>query len=189
LVILSLLVTALVASPFIMVLAGFSFGINSPCGGPHANLMAGDYVVWDMEVVYAPETVTHTIWVWNITGSGESTFTMHTSTIFYNGTVSYENDSRDFSYWPHIGCAFGDSNINATPTVETIHTAFGEKRVYHYHCPEKSNLDGGSIPPSDTYIGVDTNVVYQSYSFGPGADITFTLKDTNAQSILDGDKL
>jgi hypothetical protein len=172
-----------------MVLAGFSFGINSPCGGPHANLMAGDYVVWDMEVVYAPETVTHTIWVWNITGSGESTFTMHTSTIFYNGTVSYENDSRDFSYWPHIGCAFGDSNINATPTVETIHTAFGEKRVYHYHCPEKSNLDGGSIPPSDTYIGVDTNVVYQSYSFGPGADITFTLKDTNAQSILDGDKL
>lgn len=188
-VVLSLLIVALLASPFLLTLAGFSFGTNNLNTGPHAKLVANDIIVWDLATAYTPESVMHTIGVWNITGSGDSTFTMHTSTIFYDGTVNYENDSREHSYWPHIGYYFGDSNNNATPTIETIHTALGEKRVYHYHCAEKSLGDGGSIPPSDTYIGVDTNVVYLSSSFGPGANITYTLKDTNAQSILNGDRL
>jgi hypothetical protein len=189
-VILSLLVVILAASPFMLVLAGLPFGTDDLNAGQHAKLMANDLIVWDQAIAYTPESVMHTTEVWNITGSGDRTFTMHTYAMDRDGSVSYDNDSREHSYWPHIGYAFSDSNDNnATPTIEMIQTAFGEKRAYHYHCPERSLGDGGSIPPSDTYIGVDTNVVYLSHSFSPGADITFTLKDTNAQSILNGDGL
>ncbi len=183
LILLSLLIVAVFTSPFLMVLAGLPFG------GPHANLEAGDYLIWDQAVAYNSESVMHTTIVWNITGSSYRSFTMHNYDIYYNGTVVYHNESRDYSYWPHIGYALSDtSNNNATPTIETVQTAFGEKRVYHYHCPEKSLGDGGSIPPSDTYIGVDTKVVYTTVTIDPGLSVTYTLKDTNAQSILNGDR-
>jgi hypothetical protein len=139
--------------------------------------MAGDYLAWDTAIEYTPESVMHIASIWNITGSTSSTFTMD----------GFTNNTHVYSYWPHIGAAFSDSGNNATPTVELFQTPFGEKKVYHYHCPEKSLGNGASISPSDSYIGVETNVVYMTICYTPGSTVTTTLTDTNSLSILNGD--
>jgi hypothetical protein len=185
-VLVPLIVLAIVlASPFIIILAGHSSEPSQQYSGPHANLVAGDYLVWDYSISYVPGEDRHTAMVWNVTGSSDRSFTLHGNALDVNG-------SSEMSYWPHIGAAFSDSDNNVTPTIEILQTAFGDKRVYHYHCPERSfTIENGTatIPPSDTYIGVETNVVYQTVSYyEEGLNWTITLKETNAQSILEGDK-
>ena len=183
-----ILIIAILVTLFLVMVIGASIRPNQSNNGPHANLVAGDYLVWDTAIEYTPESVMHIVSVWNITGSNDRTFTMQQYGNYPNGTIEYNNESRLYSYSPRLGAAFSDSsNNNATVTIELFQTPFGEKRVYHYHCPQRSLGNGGYIPPSDSYIGVETNVVYKTISYSPGTILTITLTDTNSLSILNGD--